>query len=459
MKHAFMIAATGSGCGKTTITCALLKALKNINLKPASYKCGPDYIDPMFHRAVLGIESKNLDLYFSDTEEVRRIFYEETNGDAAVVEGVMGLYDGVSPSTDIGSSYDLACRLDIPIVLVVDAQGMGRSLLALIRGFQAMDEERRIKAVILNRISPMYFETIGKQIEEELHLAVLGYFPKMENLHIESRYLGLKLPEEIETLEDDLQRAAEVIGKNIDVARLLSMTEADEKQVMARGRCEAEFSEETAAGKTVRIGVAKDEAFCFFYEENLALLRRLGAQLVEFSPLRDTKLPDGLNGLLLCGGYPELHASALADNVEMRRSVKEAIEAGMPSLAECGGFMYLHDAIRVDGEDYPMVGAVDGICEKKDRLVRFGYMSIKEKEPRFMKASAGSIKGHEFHYYDSSNNGTDGLSVKPSSGKSWEAGHIAKDHWWGFAHLYYPSDKAFAEAFVEKCRTYRKVNI
>ncbi len=481
MENAFMIAATGSGCGKTTITCALLQAMKNRKLIAKSFKCGPDYIDPMFHKKVLGIESKNLDLFFSDRDEIRRLFYAENSSDISVVEGVMGLYDGINSSSNQGSSYDLACKLEIPVVLVVNAHGMGRSLLALIKGFQAMDEDNRIKAVILNQISPMFFETVRPLIENELGLTVLGYYPKLVEGTFESRYLGLKMPDEIEGIKDDIQRAAATIEKTVNIDKLLEIsrimrtdrevTEANVEVAIAAdcaktdieadaGDYEAKAScvsvDSACEISRVRIGVARDEAFCFFYEENLKLLKSMGAELVEFSPISDNVIPDNIDGLLLGGGYPELHAGRLSANVSMLESIKTAIDAGMPSLAECGGFMYLHDSIEVEGISYPMVGVLEGNCAKKEKLIRFGYLTIEEKDGHFLKQDNRSIKGHEFHYYDSSNNGSDAVSVKPFSNRSWEAAHITDNHWWGFAHLYYPSNRAFAKAFVDKCLIWRE---
>lgn len=463
MKNAFMIAATGSGCGKTTITCALLKAIKNRGLVPKAYKCGPDYIDPMFHKSVLGIESQNLDLFFSDKNEIRDLFYGDDGSDVSVVEGVMGLYDGISSSGNEGSSYDLACKLDIPVILVVNAHGMGRSLLAVIRGFLSMDEERRIKAVILNQISPMFYSTICKQIEEELGIDVLGYFPTMKDINLESRYLGLKMPSEIDNLEKDVLKGAEVISQRIDFEKLFRISKVNcniiEKQRdNGVSGYRISFDPNGQHGEKVRIAVARDEAFCFFYEENLKLLKKLGAEIVEFSPIADSKLPEGVDGLLLGGGYPELHAKKLSSNVGMRNSIKTAIESGIPSLAECGGFMYLHDSIRVDDTEYPMAGVISGNCEKKEKLVRFGYLLIKEKENNFILGENRTIKGHEFHYYDSSNNGKDALSSKPEGNRNWDAAHISDNYWWGFAHLYYPSNVKFAEAFIDKCRKWRKNN-
>lgn len=487
MKNAFLIAATGSGCGKTTITCGLLKVIINRGLIPKSFKCGPDYIDPMFHKSVLNIEAENLDLFFSNEEEVNAIFYREENADVKIVEGVMGLYDGINSSSDEGSSYDLADKLDIPVILIVNAHGMGRSLLALIKGFQAMDTQKRIRGIILNQISPMFYETISTLIEEELKVDVLGYLPKLENCSIESRYLGLKLPNEIEELENDIEIVAKTLEKTVNINRLLDITKIDvnalksraadvdrcgqsnrgdqvegQKNTDSRGEGQKSVGSQGEGQKCicdahkVRIGVARDEAFCFYYEENLKLLSELGACLIEFSPLHDSVLPENLDGILLGGGYPELYAKKLSSNESMLASIKKAIDSGMPSLAECGGFMYLHDKILVEDKAYLMVGVIEGECSKKEKLVRFGYLTVEEKDSRFVDNGNRCIKGHEFHYYDSTNNGNDAVATKPVTGRTWDEAHIGDNHWWGFAHLYYPSNRSFAKSFVEKCLKWRE---
>lgn len=449
MKSAIMIAATGSGCGKTTITCALLAAMKNKGLKTRAFKCGPDYIDPMFHKKVIGIPSKNLDLFLAGQQLVRESFYAGNDSDISIVEGVMGLYDGIDSSDNAGSSYDLACKLDIPVILIVNAHGMGRSLLAVIKGFQSMDKDKRIKGIILNNISAIYYETIKVLIEKELDVKVMGYFPKLTEGTFESRYLGLKMPDEIDEIKDQINAAADIASKTIDIDGLMDLGKNNEDESFLNKDI---HQAEADPAKKVRIAVARDEAFCFFYEDNLEILKKLGAELIEFSPIRDKMLPENVDGLILGGGYPELYAEEISKNKSMRESIAKAIKSGIPSLAECGGFMYLHESIIVEGTEYDMVGLINGSCEKKSRLVRFGYLNIEEKECNFMKGQDRSLRGHEFHYYDSTCNGEDAVSTKPVGNRSWEAAHIAENHWWGFAHLYYPSNIEFAKAFIDKCR-------
>jgi cobyrinic acid a,c-diamide synthase len=233
MNRGFLIAATGSGCGKTTITCGLLMALKQSGHRVRSFKCGPDYIDPMFHKKVLGIPSKNLDLFFSGSDGIREVFYRENDSEISVVEGVMGLYDGMNPVSNEGSSYEVASVLDLPVVLIVDAHGMGRSILAVISGFLQMDIEHRIAGVILNKISKSYYGLIKPVIEEELGIAVFGYLPKQTDGTLESRYLGLKLPEEVKDLTEQADALGKLLQETVDLERLLECSELSEDVAVA----------------------------------------------------------------------------------------------------------------------------------------------------------------------------------------------------------------------------------
>ncbi|MCR5212790.1 MAG: cobyrinate a,c-diamide synthase [Eubacterium sp.] len=460
MNNSFMIAATASGCGKTTITCGILEAFKRRGLSAASFKCGPDYIDPMFHKEVLGIPSKNLDLFFTEAEETRNLFTLDNNSQISLVEGVMGLYDGISPTTNEASSYNLASVLDIPIILVLDAKGMGRSMLAVIRGFLDMDVEKRIKGIILNRISASYFDTIKSVIEEEIDIRLVGYLPPKKNLSLQSRYLGLKLPSEIDDIKNKVEDLAENLEKTLDIDMILDIAVCKtSSNNIDTADSEKEIINKDKKDEKVRIAIAKDQAFCFYYEDNLRLLRQAGAELVEFSPLHDDRLPDNIQGIILGGGYPELYAKELSQNKLMLQSIRDAFSSDIPSLAECGGFMYLHDELQTeDGKAYPMLGIINGKCQYMGKLVRFGYVTIKEKNPSFLSGPDIEIKGHEFHYYDSIANGSDTVSVKPISKRSWEAGFVTNNHWWGFAHLYYPSNKSFAKAFVDKCKSWSGKN-
>ncbi len=443
-----MIAAVGSGSGKTLLTCSLLQALLDSGKKAAAFKCGPDFIDPMFHRKVLGVPSKNLDSFFTDENTTKFLFLEDAEGkDLSVIEGVMGLYDGLGGITEEASSYHLAKVTKTPVILVVDARGMGRSVIPLIAGFLQYDTAQLIQGVILNRTGKMFYDAIKPEIEAETGIQVLGYFPVQTEIRLESRHLGLRLPEEIQGLREQLKKSAEVFRTAVDLEKLVAIASR-------AGELEAAPVPVPAKAYGVRIGVAMDEAFCFYYEDNLRLLQKAGAELVPFSPLHEEKLPAHLHGLILGGGYPELYAEGLSRNEGMRQSVKRAIESGMPTIAECGGFLYLHETMEnQEGQVFPMVGAVKGSCRYTGKLVRFGYIGVRAETQTFLPKGT-EIRGHEFHYFDSTDNGNDCLARKPVSGRQWRCVHAGKSHWWGFPHLYYYANPAYAYRFLGRAESY-----
>lgn len=447
-----MIAAPQSGSGKTLITCALLQALKEKNYYLESFKCGPDYIDPMFHKTVLGISSRNLDPFFTEDSITRMLLAKgQDSRDLAVIEGVMGLYDGLGGIREEASSYALAKATNTPILLTVNARGMGRSLLALLSGFLQYDTAHLIKGVILNQTPSSFASVLAKEIEETFHIPVVASFPVRDDVRIESRHLGLVMPYELEDIQSRLKIASQVLCENANIEQILEIAKSAPKlEYDVKRDIKQKLTE-----KTIRIGVARDEAFCFYYEDNLDLLKSLGAKLIFFSPLHDDTLPKDLDGILFGGGYPELYLKELEENESMRNSVKSAIENKMPSLAECGGFMYLHDTI-FDSEKkpYKMAGVIHACCMKKERLVRFGYLTLNSKTDSFSQKGE-TIRGHEFHYYDSEDNGECAIAKKPVGTRSWECVHAGSDHWWGFAHLSYYSNPKFAEKFAEACRSYK----
>ena len=481
----FMIAAPKSGSGKTMITCALLQLLKDSGKNVLSYKCGPDYIDPMFHKKVLGVPSKNLDTFFTDEKTTVQLFLDErADGDFAVLEGVMGLYDGLGGIYEQGSSYHLAKVTQTPIILVVDAKGMGKSVLALIAGFLQYDTHHLIKGVLLNRMSKGYYDIIKTLIEKELFVKVVGYFPEQKDIGLSSRHLGLVMPNELSDIKKQLNETADRLKKTIDMDLFIDIAEAadeisdsesadeDKRQTLKN----AEPMRIQDQNNTVNIAVAMDEAFCFYYEDNWKLLEKCGAKLQYFSPIHDTKLPEDCDAMLLGGGYPELYAKELSKNVSMLNAIKKAFKAGMPTVAECGGFMYLHTYIRniCDDNDEKnnadtqnkadiqndmnkskLVGALDGGCHFKGKLVRFGYIELAEKHSNFLPLNE-KIKAHEFHYYDSTDNGADCIATKPATGRSYDCVISHDNYWLGFPHLYYPSNPHFAESFVRKAYEYRR---
>ncbi|MDR0858842.1 MAG: cobyrinate a,c-diamide synthase, partial [Oscillospiraceae bacterium] len=330
-----LIAGTHSGSGKTTVSCALLRAFTRRGLRAAAFKCGPDYIDPMFHKSVIGIPSRNLDAFLSGRSSVRKQLARNCAGaDIAVIEGVMGLYDGISLRSDECSANDVAKLTDTPAVLVVNPGGMSLSAAALVEGFLNY-RRNTVKAVILNGETDVnYYRGI---IERETGVRVLGTLPRVDGAAIGSRHLGLIAAGEIENLSQKLNLLAKAAIQNIDIGELLLIADSAPDV--------EDYPPERRVKYRVRIAVADDAAFCFRYDDGMDALKRQGAELVRFSPLSDGDLPDNCSGLYLCGGYPELYLNELSANTKLLRNIRKAVRSGLPTVAECGGFMYLHSYI------------------------------------------------------------------------------------------------------------------
>ena len=358
-----MLAAPASGSGKTLLTCGILMALKNRGLHTVSFKCGPDYIDPLFHQEVIGIPARNLDTFFTDREMTKYLFGRTAiQAEISVLEGVMGYYDGAGGNTTLASSYELACVTDTPVILIVNAKGMSLSVVAVIQGFLDYRKENQIAGVILNQISPAIYEKLRQNISQELSLPVFGYVPQCPELVIESRHLGLVMPEEIADIDHRLQRLSKLLEETQDMDGIIACAKKAPalnwqkpeslKALEAAVKCnnlaytDLEKQEsQTAKCKNIEkqdiqeqaIGVARDEAFCFLYEDNLELFTRFGAELLYFSPIHDKELPPKLEGLIFCGGYPELYAKELSENQALHREIREGIVQGIPYLAEFDG--------------------------------------------------------------------------------------------------------------------------
>lgn len=455
-----MLAAPKSGSGKTLLTCGLLEILRRRGLNPIACKCGPDYIDPMFHRYVLGIPGRNLDSFFLPPEGVREVLADavrEEQAGIAVLEGVMGYYDGLGGTETSASSWEIAEITDTPAILVLDCKGASLSAAAMASGFLHFRKNSHIAGVILNRVSSMYYERLAAAVEAASGLPVLGYLPESEEYRMESRHLGLFLPGEIDRLRERIGRLADQMEKSIAVERVLEVAGMPfERESKGKEKAEKESMEAESIAKfpacqeqkvtsRLRIGVARDEAFCFYYQENFRLLEQMGAELVYFSPLRDKKIPDGVNGLLFGGGYPENYARELAENAAMRESVRQSIAAGMPYLAECGGFLYLHRTLEgSDGKHWEMAGVYPFDAYRTNRLRRFGYV-------RLLTPSGQEIHGHEFHYWESEDPGTDWEAVKPTGNRSWRCIHEKGAQIGGFPHLYYASCPEFLRGWLDVC--------
>ena len=449
-----LLAAGSSGSGKTLITCGLLEALVERGLKTASFKCGPDYIDPMFHSRVIGTKSRNLDTFFTKPEVTKYLLTRNARDcEIAVMEGVMGFYDGVAGTTTRASAYDLAKVTDTPVILIVNSRGMSVSLAAYVKGFLEYKKDSHIQGVIFNQMSPMLYPRMKKLLEEELGVAVLGYVPKVEDCVIESRHLGLVLPDEIPELKDRLHKLAGVLEETLDIDRILELAGKAPDLPDAKPESVTDFR----LSEPVRIGVAEDEAFCFFYADNFRFLGEMGAEIVPFSPMEDKQFPDDLDGILLYGGYPELNGKKLEQNTTMKDMIREKLKAGMPCMAECGGFMYLHEEMEgMDGNFYQMTGVIPGKAYRTPKLSRFGYVTLTQKKPALGKEDLGEIPAHEFHYFDSENCGGDFHAAKPESKRGWDCIHGTDTMLAGFPHLYYYGNPEVPKAFLKKCLAYKK---
>ena len=444
----FLLAAPRSGSGKTTMTCALLMALKRRGCAPCAFKSGPDYIDPMFHRAVLGVESRNLDLFFSAPETVRTLYAKGAAGHgAAVCEGAMGFYDGLGGVSDRASAWHLADTLDLPVLLVVEPKGQSLTLAAELKGLNNFRTPSHIAGILLNNCTARMHVLLAPMLEKETGLPVLGFLPKLPEAVIGSRHLGLYTAAEVENLQQKLALLADAAEEHIDWPRLLALCEKEPPALPVQP--------ETPPAR-VRIAVAQDEAFCFTYAETLEAFRDAGAEVVFFSPLRDTALPENIGGLYLPGGYPELHARELSENTSLLREIKRKIESGLPTAAECGGFLYLGQSLTdAEGQSWPMAGVLPGEAKDAGRLVRFGYAALSADSDSMLFRAGESFPIHEFHHWDSTANGTALAAKKPVGGAAWRCGFVNEHFYAGFPHLYW-AGTPLPQRFAAAAENYRR---
>lgn len=441
----FMITGTGSGCGKTTITCAILKALKNRKLNVASFKCGPDYIDPMFHSKIIGTPSRNLDIFLCGERNVKYLFAKNAkNADISVIEGVMGNYDGVGISSDECSANHVARLTNTPQILVVSPKGMGLSVVALISGFLNF-KQNNIKGVILNNTSQGSYKMLKPIIEEQLPIKVFGYMPPVKEASLESRHLGLITANEIDDLNKKLDILAKTAEETIEIDELLKLAGLYEKYM-----CSDVLIDYNLPNVKTRIAIAKDNAFCFYYEDNLDLLRKMGAEIIEFSPLNDEKLPENINAVIFGGGYPELYGEKLSQNKLILENIKNALNNNLPFIAECGGFMYLQNKLTdTSNNSYEMVGYFNSDCFMTTKSVRFGYAQLTSNNNNIFCQKGQQINAHEFHYSDSSNCGSD-FNAKKKSGKEWLTAFADEHSYAGYPHLHLWGNIDFAINFYNK---------
>ena len=444
-----LLAGTASGVGKTTVVCGLLMLLARRGLRVRAFKCGPDYVDPTFHQRVLGVPSCNLDTFLGDAAFVRaQVAHGARDADLTLIEGAMGYYDGVSCTTR-ASAFDVADATDTPVVLVADARGRSLSAAAEVAGFMRFREPSHIRGVLLNRASAGYATAMRSMMGDETGLSVLGCLPTLDGVRLEHRHLGLVRAPEIDDLLDRVGRVADALEDALDVDMLLGVA-ASAPAIECEPRAVRALPDDAPV-----VAVARDEAFCFLYDELAHALENMGARVVWFSPLHDQVLPAGTSGLYLCGGYPELWAQGLSDNVAMREQVREAIADGMPTIAECGGFMYLHDWLVDDrGVSWPMAGVVRGTCRNQGHLVRFGYATLTAARDSLVARAGDQIPVHEFHYWDSDAHGDAFVARKPRRDVGWKCVVGTNTLYAGFPHLYLPAHPRVTRRFVDACAAF-----
>ncbi|AEF84519.1 cobyrinic Acid a,c-diamide synthase [Treponema primitia ZAS-2] len=486
-----LITGTHSGCGKTTVACAVLAAFKARGLDVTAFKCGPDYIDPMFHRSVSGVKAYNLDPFFMEDERLAAHLAEYGSSEISatcneviralsLLEGAMGYYDGIA-NTDKASPYTVTKATKTPAVLVADVRGMGNSLGALLEGFVHYRGDSGIRGVIFNGINESRYPDM-RRITESVGLEAFGWLPRNVSWQIESRHLGLTTAAEIPGIQEKLFALGRQAENSIDVDSLLALADsAPDLPILPGGPKLRRVTPSVFLGESLlqqpepptlsggpshwqpespplptggglRLAVARDEAFCFLYAENLDLLERLGCELVFFSPIQDKALPPDLQGLYLCGGYPELYTQTLSDNTSMREDIRRVINRGLPTIAECGGFLYLHETL----DDYPMAAIISGKAWRTDRLQRFGYITLTAEQDNLLCKAGESIRSHEFHYWESDNSGDGFIAAKAGRENAYPCIHAGETLYAGFPHLYFLANPNFARSFVERMAAYKK---
>lgn len=450
-----MLAAPASGSGKTTIATGLMAALAASQTVQA-FKVGPDYIDPMYHAAATGRPSRNLDTWMATPAAVRETFARAArDAEIAVIEGVMGLFDGFDGGSETGSSAEVAKLLAAPVILVLDVGKMARSAGAIALGCRAFDPALNIAGVICNRVgSPRHAGMVTDALAA-IGLPVLGCIPKAAALAIPERHLGLRTAvERTAEVAAFLEAAARVVAAEVDLARVRALAGAAPGLDLPDGRAAPALAAADAA--TPRIAVARDEAFCFYYEDNLDLLRAAGAEIVPFSPLRDERLPSGVGGIYLGGGYPELYAAQLAANRPLRQAIRAAHNVGMPIYAECGGLMYLTEAISHGaGEPYPMVGLLPGRSHLTERLT-MGYRVATARRDSLLLRRGEEVRGHEFHYSEWAGRPADAPPAYRVAGRQGgderDEGYACANLLASYVHLHFSARPELAGRFVEACR-------
>lgn len=441
-----VIAGTASGTGKTTIVSGILCALKKRNFSLSSFKIGPDYIDPSYHKFLGGAECHNLDSWLVGENEIPSIFYQASkNTDISIIEGVMGLYDGGRKG--VSSTAEIAKILNAPVILVIDCKSMGASAAAVAVGFRDYDKDVNFAGVILNRLGSKSHENMIREAMEKANIKIYGALHRDENLYLPERHLGL-LPADENEQKDNLIQKFSSIENEINIDEIIALAKS------ANSFKTLNFNSPKKTKKDVKIAVAKDEAFSFYYENSLSVLEEFGAKILFFSPLHDTKIPQ-CDGLILGGGFPEMFAEKLEANISMRETIKNAAGTGLPIYAECGGFMYLMESIiDLSGKSYNMTGVINKQSKMETKLQTVGYVIAEQIKDTILGNKQLKFHGHEFHFSvtDIDENNAPFMMEKMRTGKKYLAGFANKNILGSYLHLHFRGEKEAAKNFVESCR-------
>ena len=449
-----VFSAIQSGSGKTTVTLGVMLALRKMGLRVQPFKAGPDYLDPMHHSAVCARVSRNLDSWLVQRGAILELFTRNAKGaDISVIEGVMGLYDGFR-DTEYGSTAHLAKILGAPVILVLNAASFSRSASAIVLGCKEFDKKVNLAGVILNNIgSPNHYHFAKSAIEKKTKIPVLGFLPKETGIKLPERHLGLVSAEEKKPDSGLYAKLRALVEKNIDLGRLIKISR------QAPGVTSAlSLSSQRGCGK-VTIAVAKDKAFNFYYQDNLDILERLGARLVEFSPLKDKSLPPDIDGMYIGGGYPEIFSARLSANLRIREAVGRYAEEGLPIYAECGGLMYLvKNIVDFQGRVFPMSGVFDCSAAMANKRQALGYIEIEVRKDNILSRKGDKIRAHTFHWsYLKNLSKSIRFAYKVTKGKErvYEDGLIKENVLASYAHLHFASRINFAKNFIKSCLTYK----
>ena len=451
-----LVSGTASGVGKTTVALAIMAGLRRRGLVVQPYKCGPDFLDTGHHTRICGRTARNLDTWMLSVEANRSVLRNAARGaDVVVAEGMMGLFDGKNGSTEIGSSAEIAKLLRLPVVLVVDAAKSARSVAAVVLGFEMFDAELQLAGVVLNRVAgERHYEMLREAIETSCKTKILGWLPLEPTIAIPERHLGLQgAVEQTTSAEAAVDALASLAEKHLDLDGLLGL-ECELKMTGIEPARASGFESNDA----VRVGVASDQAFSFYYEDNLDLLREQGVEIIRFSPLNDARLPPDLDALYLGGGYPELYAEQLSGNRQMLEEVRAFVASGKPVYAECGGMLYLSESLSVDDTSYAMAGVLSLSMQMTGKLVRFGYVTVEFTEDCLLGRKGTVVRGHSFHYSRVATQGEVETSYHVQysmSGKEELEGFRRGNVLASYIHLHFRANPAVAENFVAAIRQVR----